>query len=95
MLAPWKSGHQLDRRRPRPVSWAYGVEIEHSAGGKGPGVLHILARIAFRKGDREKAIVLEGKAIHCAEGDGRQVIMKALASYREGKAGLCSDQFMR
>jgi thiol-disulfide isomerase/thioredoxin len=58
------------------------------AGGKGPYVKQTLARIAFVKGDVDRAIALQQTAVDLAEDDDAKASFRdILAIYRKAKAG--------
>jgi thiol-disulfide isomerase/thioredoxin len=56
-----------------------------ASGGKDPQVLHTCARVSFLRGEKDKAIELQAKAVELAEGQIKSMLQGALASYKEGK----------
>jgi thiol-disulfide isomerase/thioredoxin len=56
-----------------------------AAKGKDAGILDTVARVVFMKGDKEKAIELQQKAVDLAEADTKKTLQKTLESYKAGK----------
>ena len=62
------------------------VRANDAAGGKDAAILDTLARATFMKGDKDKAIELQEKAIKLAEDDDlKSQLKETLDSYKEGK----------
>lgn len=55
------------------------------AGGQNPAILDTYARVLFMKGDKEKAIELQTKAVSLAEDEMKEDLKDTLYSYKEGK----------
>jgi thiol-disulfide isomerase/thioredoxin len=53
--------------------------------GKEAGILDTLARLNFQKGNKDKAIELQTKAVELAPDDQKDALKKSLTSYKEGK----------
>jgi len=52
--------------------------------GKDPSILDTLARAKFLKGEKEKAIELQTKAVSLSEGKSKESLTRTLDAYREG-----------
>jgi len=53
--------------------------------GQNAEVLDTVARVLFMKGQKEKAVAFEEKAVALAEGDRKEIFAEALAAYKNGK----------
>ena len=56
-----------------------------AAKGENPEILDTVARVLFMKGEKEKAIEFQEKAVARTEGKRKEQFNKVLASYKEGK----------
>jgi thiol-disulfide isomerase/thioredoxin len=60
-------------------------QANQTAGGKDPGILDTLARANFMRGQKDKAVECQSKAVELADGDMKASLQKTLDSYKEGK----------
>jgi len=68
------------------TAYKIAVRANDAAEGKDPAILDTLARATFMKGNKDKAIELQEKAIKLAEDDGlKSQLKETLDSYKEGK----------
>jgi len=68
------------------AAYKIAVRANDAAEGKDAAILDTLARATFMKGDKDKAIELQEKAIKLADDDGlKSQLKETLDSYKEGK----------